>query len=172
MGPRDGLCKKRCNFPGNFCVVLATTADWHTGCVLGVNLPGVVFSCPDISPASAPLPNLQASAGRTKSSYPMHVSGHEMVEWVQRYACAKLSETIRLAGGWVIHGGNQLSHSTLQKRRLGTQLPFFPFLYFYAYIKPHANMHTCSIHTYIHTYVHTCIPDTMQPRPRCSWPPH
>ena len=48
--------------------------------------------------ASAPLPNLEASAGK-KSSYPMHVSGHEMVEWVQRYACAKLSETVWLPGG-------------------------------------------------------------------------
>jgi hypothetical protein len=36
-----------------------------------------------------------------KISYPMHVSGHEMVEWVQRHACAtcaKLSETVWLAG--------------------------------------------------------------------------
>jgi hypothetical protein len=50
--------------------------------------------------ASAPLPNLKASAERTKNySYPMHVSGHGMVEWVQRYAFAKLSETIWLAGG-------------------------------------------------------------------------
>jgi len=29
----------------------------------------------------------------------MHVSGHGMVEWVQRYSCAKLSETDWLAGG-------------------------------------------------------------------------
>ena len=36
----------------------------------------------------------------------MHVSGHGTVEWVQRYACAKLSETNRLAGGWVFHGGD------------------------------------------------------------------
>jgi hypothetical protein len=42
-----------------------------------------------------------------KISYPMHVSGRVMVEWVQRYACAKLSETIWLAGGWVFHGGAQ-----------------------------------------------------------------
>jgi len=34
-----------------------------------------------------------------KISYLMHVSGHRTVEWVQRYACAKLSETIWLAGG-------------------------------------------------------------------------
>ena len=34
-----------------------------------------------------------------KISYPMHVSGHRMVEWVQRYACAKLSETVWRAGG-------------------------------------------------------------------------
>ena len=27
-------------------------------------------------------------------SYPMHVSSHGMVEWVQKYACAKLSETL------------------------------------------------------------------------------
>ena len=42
-------------------------------------------------------------------SYPMHVSGHEMVEGVQRYACAKLIETIWLAGGWVFHGGDLVS---------------------------------------------------------------
>ena len=29
----------------------------------------------------------------------MHVSGHKMVEWVHRYACAKFSEIIWLAGG-------------------------------------------------------------------------
>jgi len=29
----------------------------------------------------------------------MHVLGHGMVEWVHRYACEKLSETIWLAGG-------------------------------------------------------------------------
>ena len=34
-----------------------------------------------------------------KISYPMLVSGHGLVEWVQRYACAKLGETIWLAGG-------------------------------------------------------------------------
>jgi hypothetical protein len=54
-------------------------------------------------PALPPAPLLQASAESLlkgkKVSYPMHVSGHEMVEWVQRYACAKLSETIWLAGG-------------------------------------------------------------------------
>jgi hypothetical protein len=43
-------------------------------------------------------PNLQASAEQ-KISNLMHVSGHGMVEWVQRYASAKLSETIWLAGG-------------------------------------------------------------------------
>jgi hypothetical protein len=37
----------------------------------------------------------------------MHVSGHKMVEWVQEYACAKLSENIWLAGGWVFHGGDR-----------------------------------------------------------------
>jgi len=50
------------------------------------------------SPASAPLPNLQAPTEREKNSYPMHVSGHGMVEWVQRYACAKISGTVWLAG--------------------------------------------------------------------------
>jgi hypothetical protein len=39
-----------------------------------------------------------------KISYPLHVSGHGLVEWVQRYACAKLSETIWLAGGRVFTG--------------------------------------------------------------------
>ena len=39
----------------------------------------------------------------------MHVSGHGMVKWVQRYACAKLSETIWLAGGLVFHGGDLYS---------------------------------------------------------------
>jgi len=29
----------------------------------------------------------------------MHVSGHELVQWVQRYACAKLSEIVWLAVG-------------------------------------------------------------------------
>jgi hypothetical protein len=36
----------------------------------------------------------------------MHVSGHGLVEWVQRYTCAKLSETILLAGEWVFYKGN------------------------------------------------------------------
>jgi len=37
----------------------------------------------------------------------MHDSGHGMVEWVQRYACAKLSVIIWLAGGRVFHRGDQ-----------------------------------------------------------------
>jgi len=50
-----------------------------------------------------------------KISYPMHVSGHGMVEWVQRYACAKSSETVWLAGGQVVHGGTQRLPDTTQK---------------------------------------------------------
>ena len=34
----------------------------------------------------------------------MHVSGHELMQWVQRYACAKLSETVWLAGGALFMG--------------------------------------------------------------------
>jgi len=42
------------------------TSRGFTGCETGVNLPGGVI-CPNISPAPAPLPNLQASAERTKN---------------------------------------------------------------------------------------------------------
>jgi hypothetical protein len=38
----------------------------------------------------------------------MHVSGHGLVEWLQRHACAKLSETIRLAGGEFFREANYL----------------------------------------------------------------
>ena len=66
-------------------------------CETGVNLPDVVFP---ISPQPLHLsPTLKHLLKEQKISYPMHVSGHGMVEWLQRYACAKLSETIWLAGG-------------------------------------------------------------------------
>ena len=41
----------------------------------------------------------------------MHVSGHRMVEWVQSYACAKLSETIWLAGGEFFTGATTFNKS-------------------------------------------------------------
>jgi len=44
-------------------------------------------------------PTLKHLLKEQKISYPMHVSGHGMVGWMQRNACAKLSETIWLAAG-------------------------------------------------------------------------
>jgi hypothetical protein len=42
-----------------------------------------------ISLASASsLPNFKHLLREQKINYPMHVSGHRMVDWVQRYACA------------------------------------------------------------------------------------
>ena len=35
-------------------------------------------------------------------------TGHGMVEWVQRYGCAKLSETIGLVGGLLFHRGDPM----------------------------------------------------------------
>jgi len=37
----------------------------------------------------------------------MQVSGHGMVEWVKRYACAKLSETICWQGGEFFTGATR-----------------------------------------------------------------
>jgi hypothetical protein len=45
------------------------------------------------------------------------MSGHRLVEWVQRYACAKFSETTRLAGGWAFHGGDQDSFTVSSEHR-------------------------------------------------------
>jgi hypothetical protein len=56
--------------------------------------------CAQISPQSLHLsPTFKHLLKEQINSYPMHVSGHGMVEWVQRYACAKLSETVWLAEG-------------------------------------------------------------------------
>jgi hypothetical protein len=64
--------------------------------------------CAQISPQSLHLSQtFKHLLKEQKNSYPMHDSGHGMVEWVQRYACAKLSVIIWLAGGRVFHRGDQ-----------------------------------------------------------------
>jgi hypothetical protein len=68
--------------------------------------------CVHISPQPLHLsPTFKHLLKEQKTRYPMHGSGHGMVEWVQRYASAKLSvwlAGIWLAGGWVFHGGNHI----------------------------------------------------------------
>ena len=54
---------------------------WTMWRMVPVLLPDI-FPRPNISPASAPLPNLQSTCWKEKKSYPMYVSGHGMVEWV------------------------------------------------------------------------------------------
>ena len=82
----------------NFCVALATTAAPVPKLTPNIRPIWAIFA--QISPQPLHLsPTLKHLLKEQKISYPMHVSGHGMVEWLQRYACAKLSETIWLAGG-------------------------------------------------------------------------
>ena len=68
-----------------------------------VLLPGIFPA--QLTPQSLHLsPTFKHLLKEQKISYPMHVSGHKMVEWVQGYACAKLSETVWLAGGELFMG--------------------------------------------------------------------
>jgi len=75
------------------------------------HLPGVGLR-PKYLPSLCTSPQPWSICLKKNISYPMHVSGHGMVEWVQRHACAKLSGTVWLAGGWVFHGGDQLYKGT------------------------------------------------------------
>ena len=69
-------------------------------------------------------PNLQASAEQ-KISNLMHVSGHGMAEWVQRYASAKLSELFGWQGGEFFTGAT-FSKSVSRGERLIVLGLFYP----------------------------------------------